>query len=168
MNNLKTVEDSVTSTDSFDPLYLKQREDVAKMRTSLLACDLDPSLTTTSMKNIAVLRVYHQMSRIIKYTEMMDKIENKLYEAIDYTLDNMDTSRATSWMTLLKIQEQLQKNMIESQKILQPFLDLTEFMTENAAPKDDNSPTQTISMDANKREKLRSTARQVLAELNVG
>ena len=165
MNNLKTVEDSVTSTD---PLYLKQREDVAKMRTSLLACDLDPSLTTTSMKNIAVLRVYHQMSRIIKYTEMMDKIENKLYEAIDYTLDNMDTSRATSWMTLLKIQEQLQKNMIESQKILQPFLDLTEFMTENAAPKDDNSPAQTISMDANKREKLRSTARQVLAELNVG
>lgn len=165
MNNLKTVEDSVTSTD---PLYLKQKEDVAKMRTSLLACDLDPSLTTTSMKTIAVLRVYHQMSRIIKYTEMMDKIENKLYEAIDNTLDSMDTSRASSWMTLLKIQEQLQHNMIESQKILQPFLDLTEFMKENAAPKVDNSPTQTISLDANKREKLRSCARQVLSELNVG
>ena len=161
--DLKTFEG--TSDPLLDPIYAKQKQDVAKMRTSLLACDLDPKLATTSLKSIAVLRVYHQVSRIIQYTELMDKLEAKLYQAIDHQIDNMDIDRPTTWMTLLNIQERLQKNMIESQKLLQPFMDLTEF---TCVENDNNAPTTTISLDANKREKLRTSARAVLQELNVG
>ena len=75
MAGVKTVDGSI---QSIDPLISKQKEDVAKMRASLLCCNDDPYAATQAMKSITVLRVYHQMSRIIRYLEMMDKIEDKL------------------------------------------------------------------------------------------
>nr|DAQ11290.1 MAG TPA: hypothetical protein [Bacteriophage sp.] len=165
IDNFETVEDISKSQTNI--LREKQKQDVAAMRTSLLASHMDPSLTTTSMKNIAVLRVYHQMNRIIQYTELMDKLEAKLYEALEYQIDNADTTRPTTWMQLLHVQEQLQKNMIESQKLLQPFLDLTEYTVDNAEVVDTQAEN-TIALDANSREKLRNSARAVLHQLNVG
>lgn len=165
IDNFETVEDISKSQTNI--LREKQKQDVAAMRTSLLASHMDPSLTTTSMKNIAVLRVYHQMNRIIQYTELMDKLEAKLYEALDYQIDNADVTRPTTWMQLLHVQEQLQKNMIESQKLLQPFLDLTEYTADNAEVIDTQAEN-TIALDANSREKLRNNARAVLHQLNVG
>lgn len=165
IDNFETVEDISKSQTNI--LREKQKQDVAAMRTSLLASHMDPSLTTTSMKNIAVLRVYHQMNRIIQYTELMDKLEAKLYEALEYQIDNADTTRPTTWMQLLHVQEQLQKNMIESQKLLQPFLDLTEYTADNAEVIDTQAEN-TITLDANSREKLRNNARAVLHQLNVG
>lgn len=165
IDNFETVEDISKSQTNI--LREKQKQDVAAMRTSLLASHMDPSLTTTSMKNIAVLRVYHQMNRIIQYTELMDKLEAKLYEALEYQIDNADTTRPTTWMQLLHVQEQLQKNMIESQKLLQPFLDLTEYTADNAEVIDTQAEN-TIALDANSREKLRNNARAVLHQLNVG
>lgn len=159
MEDFKTVEASA----QLDPLYAKQREDVANMRTSLLMCNIDPSLTQKAMKNITVMRVYHQIARIIKYTEMMDKIESKMYESIDYQLDNMDPARPTTWMTLLNIQERLQKTMIDSMKLIQPYLDLTEYTTIEAPS---SEPRDTVTLDANSRERLRSSAQQVLLQLN--
>ena len=105
MGDFKTVEDSVRI---HDPLLRKQKEDVAKMRASLLSCSDDPTSSTTALKNITVLRVYHQISRIIRYLEMMDKIEDKLYESIDYQLDNLNTSNPVTWMQLLTLQERMQ------------------------------------------------------------
>lgn len=165
IDNFETVEDISKSQTNI--LREKQKQDVAAMRTSLLSSHMDPSLTTTSMKNIAVLRVYHQMNRIIQYTELMDKLEAKLYEALEYQIDNADTTRPTTWMQLLHVQEQLQKNMIESQKLLQPFLDLTEYTVDNAEVVDTQAEN-TIALDANSREKLRNSARAVLHQLNVG
>lgn len=165
IDNFETVED--ISKSQTNMLRQNQKEDVAAMRTSLLASHMDPSLTTTSMKNIAVLRVYHQMNRIIQYTELMDKLEAKLYEALDYQIENADITRPTTWMQLLHVQEQLQKNMIESQKLLQPFLDLTEYTADNAEIIDTQAEN-TIALDANSREKLRNSARAVLHQLNVG
>ena len=165
IDNFETVEDISKSQTNI--LREKQKQDVAAMRTSLLASHMDPSLTTTSMKSIAVLRVYHQMNRIIQYTELMDKLEAKLYEALDYQIDNADVTRPTTWMQLLHVQEQLQKNMIESQKLLQPFLDLTEYTADNAEVIDTQAEN-TIALDANSREKLRNNARAVLHQLNVG
>ena len=165
IDNFETVEDISKSQTNI--LREKQKQDVAAMRTSLLASHMDPSLTTTAMKNIAVLRVYHQMNRIIQYTELMDKLEAKLYEALEYQIDNADTTRPTTWMQLLHVQEQLQKNMIESQKLLQPFLDLTEYTVDNAEVVDTQAEN-TIALDANSREKLRNSARAVLHQLNVG
>lgn len=152
-----------------DALYSRQREDVAKMRASLLVCSDDPVSSTKALQNITVLRVYHQVARIIKYLEMMDKIEAKLYEAIDYRLDTLDPTNATAWMTLLNIQEKLQKNMLESHKLLQPYLNVEEFSLQTLMPVASTSAVESGAaavLPKASRDKLRQTAQQVLSALN--
>lgn len=151
-----------------DVLYSRQREDVAKMRASLLACSDDSVTSTRALQNITVLRVYHQVSRIIRYLEMMDKIEDKLYETLNYRLDNMDVESPTAWMTLITIQEKLQRNLIESHKLLQPYLNVEEFSLQSLMP----ATTSVVESGAaailpkDSRDKLRQSAQQVLAALN--
>jgi hypothetical protein len=163
----KTVEGTVGTVD---PLIAKQREDVARMRTSLLACDANPQLASTALKNVTVLQVYHQISRIIRYTELCDKLESKLYESMDSLIDRLDTDSNLTINALLNAQERLQKLMIESNKMLAPFLDMTSYIesvrVDDAS--EDNAPKATIALDATRREKLRNSAKQVLLELNVG
>lgn len=162
MKDLETVENSSVLVP--DPLIAKQKEDVARMRASLLCCSDDPHTATQAMKNITVLRVYHQISRIIRYLEMMDKIEAKLYESIDATLDRMDPNNTTSWMMLLNLQERLQSNLIDSHKLLQPYLNVQEFSIEDLAPTVTPSPTGdgTSILSRESRDRLRSSAQQVL------
>lgn len=164
MNAIETVDDNVRISD---PLIQKQKEDVARMRASLLSCSTDPSNATTAMKNITVLRVYHQVSRIIKYLEMMDKIEEKLYESIDASLDRMDSASPTTWMTLLNIQEKLQKNMLESHKLLQPYLNIEEFKIVDVVDKSQSDPQDQI-LDKASRDKLRMSAQLVLDAIDSG
>lgn len=164
MDSLKTVEESL----NLDSLNSKKREDVAKMRTSLLACNADPTIAKHALQNIAVLRVYHQIAKIINYLDLMDKLEAKLYSSVEHTIDNMDPNNQSTWMMLLNVQERLQKNMIESNKLLQPFLDMQnvdipEITAEYSAP----TPS-TLALDANTREKIRNSAQAVLLELNAG
>ena len=152
-----------------DALYSKQREDVAKMRASLLACSDDPVTSTKALQNITVLRVYHQVSRIIRYLEMMDKIEDKLYESIDSRLDRLDTNNPTAWMTLISIQEKLLKNMTESHKLLQPYLNVEEFSLQSLMPVSSASAVESGTasvLPKSSRDKLRQSAQQVLAALN--
>lgn len=168
MADLKTVE--VGNEDLLDPLYQKQKEGVAKMRASLLACSDDPTIAKQAITNITVLRIYHQIARIIKYTEMCDKIEQKIYESLDKTIENSNPNSASTWMILLDAQERLQKLLIESHKMLQPYLelqnqaisDLTQQIDESA-----NSPVS-VGLDAQSRDKLRVSAQAVLLQLNVG
>ena len=81
MNDLKTVEVAGSTTVlPLDPLSAKQREDVAKMRASLLACT-DETMPIT-IQQVTVRSLIHQLTRIVKYTELMDKIEDSLYTAI--------------------------------------------------------------------------------------
>lgn len=164
MDTSKTVGGSIVPAD---PLIMKQKEDVARMRASLLCCSDDPHSASVAMKNITVLRVYHQISRIIKYLEMMDKIEAKLYESIDSTLDRIDPTNTTTWMVLLNLQERLQNNLINSHKLLQPYLNVQEFNLEDLAPTVTTSPTGdgTSILSRESRDKLRSSAQQVLAIL---
>lgn len=153
-----------------DPLIEKQRRDVAEMRTSLLTCDVDTKLAGSALKKVAVLQVYHQLSRIIRYTEMCDKIEDKLYESIDSNLDRLDSDNAYAMNTLLTLQERLQKILIESNKLFAPYLDLSKFVEDATMDvvSDDTSSTSTFNLDATSRERLRNSANQVLLELNVG
>ena len=165
----ETVGNAESAIRITDPLYSKQREDVAKMRTSLLACSDDPVTSTKALQNITVLRVYHQISRIIRYLEMMDKIEEKLYESLDYRLDNMDVENPTAWMMLLNVQERLQKNMIDSHKLLQPYLNVEEFSLQSLMPtattaSSIESGTSAVLPKAS-RDKLRQSAQQILSEL---
>lgn len=164
----ETVGNAETKIRVSDPLYSKQREDVAKMRTSLLACSDDPLTSTKALTNITVLRVYHQVSRIIRYLEMMDKIEDKLYESLDYRIDHMDIENPTTWMMLLTVQEKLQKNLIESHRLLQPYLNVEEFSLQSLMPTT-SSPVESGAaavLPKSSRDKLRQSAQQVLAALN--
>ena len=139
------------------------------MRASLLACSDDPVTSTRALQNITVLRIYHQVSRIIRYLEMMDKIEDKLYESLDHRLDNMNTESPTAWMTLLSIQEKLQENMISSHKLLQPYLNVEEFSLQSLMPVSSSNAVETgdtAILSKSSRDKLRQSAQQVLAALN--
>lgn len=161
MNNLKTVENSMSIQQN---LIQEQHKDVEQMRDQLLYSKLNPKDVSTSLKNITLLRAYHQLSRIIRYTEMMDKIEEKLYESIENRLDSIDVNNSSSWMTLITMQERLMDNMLQSQKLLQPVIDLSEYTIVD----EDNSSTTSLSLDASRREKLRTSAREVLLQLNAG
>ena len=108
MDIIKTV-DGVVEYE--DPIYQSQKADVAKMREALLVCsDGNAGVVKQALNNITVLRVYHQISRIIKYTEMCDKIEQKIYESLDNTLNNSNPNSPSTWMMLMEAQERLTKN----------------------------------------------------------
>lgn len=162
MNDFETV-DRLPS--SVDPLIRKQKEDVAKMRASLLACQYDTSNTSVALKNITILRVYHQVSRTIRYIEMMDKIEDKLYQAIDRTLEKLDSDSPVAWMTLLNIQEKMQSNMLNSNKLIQPYLDMLNTASEFTSVVESVEKRSDGILSQQSRDKLRLAAQSVLSEL---
>lgn len=170
MNDTKTVSSSSDDTvELTNPLVIKQQEDVAAMRASLLSCTPEnPQSYKIALRNITVMRVYHQLGRIIKYTDMMDRIEEKLYESIDHALSNMNSNNPSTWVMLLNIQEKLQKSMIESHKLLQPYLDI-EALFDISSPLP-TEPSQQDSFasriyDQQTRDKLRTSAQAVLAAI---
>lgn len=166
MDDIKTVD---SSEIVYDPVYQRQKEGVAKMRTSLLACTDENGITIRgTIESITAMRIYHQMMRIIKYTELMDKIEDKLYKSIDNLIDTAPNDTQTL-IQLLTIQERLQKSMIESHKLLQPYLDIKEFSVVDLVPQDTTSTSSSqLNMKSEDRDRLRSTAQQVLIELKEG
>ena len=156
---------TVSSNMSLD-LYIKQLEDVNDMRSCLLTFNRnDPNAAKKAIHNITVLRVYHQMSRIIRYTEMMNKIEDKLYQSLDSTLDNMDVHDADSWRTLMVMQERLQENMIQSHKLLEPYLNLESLSFMNIEPDEAIVDSEATIFDKDSRERLRNSAQEVLRAL---
>lgn len=161
MSETKTVSSALD-------LYLKQTEDVANMRSSLLSFNRsDPLSAKMAIQNVTVLRVYHQLSRIVRYTEMMDKIEDKIYQAIDCQLMDMDEYDPVTIGKLLTIQERLQKCMIESHKLLEPYLDLDALtVVDMPQPADCSNTFAAMILDQESREKLRTSAQQVLSALS--
>ena len=166
MNECKTV---TSELEIQDPLYAKQQKDVAEMRASLMSFNSgNPTSAMNAIQKITAMRFYHQLSRIIRYTEMMDKIEEKLYESIDKSLNKMNTDSPSTWMTLLGVQERLQKSMIESQKLLQPYLDLDKLNFVQAPIEVQTSDSfGAMIIDQDSRDKLRTSAQAVLAAIQV-
>lgn len=153
-----------------DPLLARQREDVAKMRTSLLACvDENGYPTKQAINNITVMRVYHQMTRIIRYLDLMDRLEEKLYDAVDAQIATADIFDDTTLVRLLTIQEKMQKMMLESHKLLQPYLDIEEFtvvdLTASTSTVAATSAVASEIMKPEDRDRLRVNAQTVLAHL---
>ena len=135
LEDSKTVT-SATTTDL--DLYAEQTRDVEAMRASLLKFRKDdPNAARKAMQNITILRVYHQLERIVRYTSMIDKIEDRIYQSIDAKLDNSDPDDDSLWQTLIPIQERLQKMMIESHKLLEPYLNI-EQLTALDVPKEED------------------------------
>lgn len=160
------MSDETKTVSSGLDLYVNQCSDVSKMKTSLLSCNKnDPDSAKKAIQYITAQRVYHQISRIIRFTELMDKVEDKMYESIEMDMDNMDTADPATWRTLLTLQSKLQESMIESHKLLEPYLKL-ETLTSVEVPKDDPNDTFTsMILDQQSREKLRTSAQEVLAAI---
>lgn len=167
MKDLETFGGSVISTN---PLYDKQKENVSKMRSALLSCSSD-NLSSASakqaLKNITAMRIYHQIARIIKYLDLMDKVEDKLYASIEATLDRLDEQSMSTWHVLINIQSQLQKTMIESHKLLQPYLELQDIQVIDLIPSVENSTELDSAsvIPAESRQKIRDAAGCVLQSL---
>lgn len=168
MTDLKTVEDSDCSRIQ-NPLLTFQKEGVERMRTSLLSCTLENSNDAkAAIQQVTVLRIYHQISRIIRYLDLMDKLEDKLYESIEYTIDTSPAGNPSTWFQLLRIQEILQKNMIESHKLLQPYMDLTDFTIPELVNSQRSADPETMLIPSESRDKLRTSAQAILVELEAG
>lgn len=168
--DLETFETDLPTTDTpVDPLIARQKQEVQSMRSALMTCDVrDANSVRATMNNILVMRIYHQISRIIRFTEQMDKIEEKLYSSIDASMTTMLDTDPRTWLALLNIQERLQKIMIDSQKLLDPYLNM-ESLTYMEVPVDSGSDSFTKSfLDQDSREKLRSGAQSILAMIDSG
>ena len=165
MSDFKTVEDATTKP--VDPLRSLQREGVSRMRTSLLSCSMENSSSIKQAINqVTVLRIYHQVTRIIRYLDLMDKLEEKLYESAEFTILTADPTELETLTTLIKIQERLQESMINSHKLLQPYLELEDFSITELMP--NTEAETTLIMSAESREKLRNNEQAALVALNAG
>lgn len=168
MNNPETVEISDittienTDTKSADTLTAQQQSDVSAMRSALLDCDRgDATSVSFALQTIFSMRVFHHLSRLIKYTEHMDKIEQKLYESMDRYMDSLDETDTSAWMGLITAQEQLQRIMMNSQKLLEPYSNVSLYIPER--PVEDSFGNGLL--DQNERKKLRESAQLILDTL---
>lgn len=173
MNSPETVEidskdlELMYTQTTADALYERQKREVSQMRASLLMCDdSDIRSVRTAMNNVLVLRVMHQIARIVRFTEMLDKIEDKLYRSIDNTLLTADEADPTTWAILMKVQDQLQKTMIESQKLLDPFVKDSNFAFLDTVPQEQEIQYNKLLFDQESRERIRQSAQAVLEVLN--
>lgn len=159
MEDIKTV-----GSDSVDS-YVNQFNDIQDMRYALQTFNKnDPQSIKKALQNITVLRIHHQLERIIRYTHMMDKIEQKMYDSIDATLDGMDDYNEQTWIKLASLQEKLQRSMIESHKLIEPYLNMEELtIVDQQQSEDPNSSFAAMILDQESREKLRTSAQQVLS-----
>ena len=166
MNVPETVGTTNDISTGPDALYVKQLNDVDKMRSCLLSCnDKDSASATRALQNITILRVYHQIARIIRFTEMLDKLEDKMYQSIDSTLQTMNPDDATTWSTLMRMQSQLQTTMIESQKLLDPYLKSELFTSVIIDEPESPKSFASMMLEPDSRQKIRESASAVLAAI---
>jgi len=155
-----------TSDDLVNPLLREQQAQAAQMRDALLTCKKnDITSAKVALQNIAVLQVYHQVARIIRYTEVMDRLEDKLYASIDANLAQMDDFDPATMMMLTKVQADLMKSMVMSQDLLKPYLDID--LDAIAPPRDVNEETSfgAAILPKESRNAIRNGAQALLTEL---
>ena len=163
------VDDSKTfgDHDRYNPVSSLRKETVARMETALLSVSLDnPSESAIAIKQVTILRVYHQVIRIIQYLDLMDKLETKLYDAIDTELEfNECDSNFARLSRLLAIQEKLQKSIIESNKLLAPFLEMDQYPAFESINSIIPAEAQVFDVSSSKRNELRENASAILKDL---
>ena len=164
MDEAKTV-----GTPDDMSLYVEQMNDVSNMRSALLSFPkTDSQAAIKAIHNVTLLRVYHQVERIVRYTEMCDKIEDRMYQSINAKLDNTSADDESLWYSLLAIQDKLQKIMIESHKLLEPYLNIEQLQALEVPQKADPADSFTsMILDQESREKVRTSAQQVLAAISM-
>lgn len=164
--DIKTVDSSKNLLA--DEIYQRQKENVSRMRASILALSSDSGVSTRAViQEITGMRIYHQLMRIIKYTELMDKLETKLYESIECAVESANSAEPSTWAALLTIQEKLQKSMIESHKLLQPYLDIQELAVVDLAKTESDVSSSASILSSEDRDRLRMNAQNVIQQLQL-
>lgn len=156
------------SDEQYDPIASLKKEAIERMKASMLASSLDDPLSAvTAIRQVTILRVSHQVARIIQYLDIMDKLEDKLYKSISLELDNINLSENdfSTITKLLAIQEKLQKSIVESNKLLAPYLDMEQYPAFNAIDASTPVPTNILEVPADERNLLRENAGAILSEL---
>lgn len=165
---LKTVEpepEENTDLSLSDPLLKEQKAQIAQMRSTYVSFNKgDPNAASKAIQNITVLRVYHQISRIIKFTEVMDALEDKLYDSIISNIGGMDSFDPATMLTLLKVQQQLQETMIQSQLLIKPYLDM-DILTLVPQPELEETSFGAAIISQESRNNIRTGAQALLTEL---
>jgi len=162
---IMSMEEAKTVSSDVD-LFVNQCSDTDDMRSTLLSFNRsDPNAARKALQNITILRVYHQVSRIVRYTSIMDKLEDKMYQSIGSQIDNSDPDDPDTWRTLLTLQTRLQENMIQSHKLLEPYLNFESLNFTEIAPEPNIVEADAMILDRDSREKLRNSAQQVLQAL---
>jgi len=149
-----------------DPIASLKREAIDRMKISLLSASLDDPLSAvTAMKQVTLLRAYHQVMRIVQYLDLMDKLESTLYRSIDSELADLDSGGFGNITKLLAIQEKLQKSIIESNKLLTAYLDIDQYPAFSSVKAATPVAANVIDLDTSDRHMLRENAGAILSEL---
>lgn len=166
-NDLKTVggvpEDN--SLSLVDPILKEQKNQIDQMRSIMLSFDRhDMNSAKRAMQNITVLRIYHQVARMIKFTEMMDILEDKLYDSMIANIGQMDSYDPATLLMLSKVQSQLQDTMVQSQLLIKPYLDL-DISTIAPPPEVEETSFGVSIISKESRNNIRNGAQALLTEL---
>jgi hypothetical protein len=161
MSDVNTFDSSSTP----NPTYEQQKQGVSKMREALLASADGTMTVSTAMQRVTALRIFHQMNRVIQYTEMMDKLEAKLYEAMDFAITATDITNRHDMLILVGLQERLQKNFLDSQKMLQPYIEMGEAFKNYVEYTEDNDILKDQLASPDGREHIRIAAQRVIKQL---
>lgn len=167
MEHTKTFGNSHNADSQVDPLNVIKKESVERMKTALLATNLgDPREASTALRQVAILRVYHQVTRIIQYLDLMDKLEEKLYESIELDLVTLDTMDDRNVTRLLSIQDHLQKSIIQSNKLLESYIDMNDYPVFLEVQSENLDNNTALALPASDRDRIRDAAGRVLEELS--
>lgn len=167
-DELKTfggVEPENTDLSLVDPLLREQKLQIDQMRSTYINFSKgDPNAAQKAIQNITVLRVYHQISRIIKFTEVMDALEDKLYDSILSNIGGMDSFSPETMVMLLKVQQQLQETMIQSQLLIKPYLEM-DILALAPQPEMEEPSFGAALISKESRNNIRTGAQALLTEL---
>ena len=165
-NDLKTFGVVDDNPVIIDAITAKQKSLTDEMRSALLSCSFgDIASTKSAMQYVVTRKIIHQVERLIKFTELMDRLEDKLYDSIDQNLAEMDECDPNTMMLLLKVQSQLQDNMIESHKLLQPYLDFDISIYTQPQTEDTQNSFMANIIPQSARNNIRIGAQALLTEL---
>ena len=101
---------------------------------------------------------------MIKFTEVMDALEDKLYDSMLVNISEMDSADPTTMMMLLKAQADLQTTMIQSQQLIKPYLDMN-ILAMVPQPEMEDTPFGVSIISQESRNNIRTGAQALLTEL---
>lgn len=175
MRDFKTVDVCDQELEIPDPLSAMKREGVARMKAALLACSLDdPYSAQSAIQQVTIMRVYHQVTRIVQYLDLMDKLEDRMYKEIEYQIDHIPdmyddpaSNQSAHLSQLLAIQERLQKSIIESNKLLQPYLEMNHYEAFTSVQAENVEVVNNLGISASDRKSIREDAGNILRDLQL-